>query len=149
MREEFDRITALLEQHDIPFETKEHGPVHTSQEASQVRGVPIEWGVKAMILKGPKDFFLVDIRADKKVDFKFFKTQEGKVRLATPEEVLRLTNCEIGSVPPFGFPRPIRTYLDREILDQEKITFNAGLLTHSVIMPGKDLLKVIDPILFS
>jgi Ala-tRNA(Pro) deacylase len=92
---------------------------------------------------------MVLVRADKRVDLKLVGELEGKkVRLAMPEEVLKETGCEVGSVPPFGFSKRLKTYLDREILEEEKVTFNAGLHNVSVVMRGSDLPKVVEPVLF-
>ena len=149
MQKVFERIRGVLESKGIWHEVKEHEPVFTSEQAAQVRGVPLRMGVKAMVLKSGEGFILVLIRADKRVDLKLVEELEGKrVRLATAEEVLRVTGCEIGSVPPFGFLKPFKTYLDKEVLQEERVTFNAGLHTASVVMEGKDLLKVVSAVLF-
>ncbi len=40
-------------------------------------------------------------------------------------------------------------YLDESILKNDKIAFNAGMVTKSFIMTVKDYLKLIDPIICS
>ncbi|MBI4181468.1 MAG: hypothetical protein HY520_00675 [Candidatus Aenigmarchaeota archaeon] len=150
MRAICEGIQQLLRERGIPHQVVTHAAVFTSEEAAQVRGVPLEWGVKAMVLKARDHFILVCIRADKKVDFHQVKRWEGtsKIRLATAPEVLQLTGCEIGSVPPFGHLQPLQTYLDQGLLAQEKVTFNIGLHEVSVVMAGKDLTQVMDATLF-
>lgn len=150
MQPECDRILRTLRERGLWHEVVDHEPVYTSAQASAVRGVPLEWGVKAMVLKTPARVVLTLVRADQKVDLVLIRRleQASKIRLATPEEVLEATNCEIGSVPPFGFARPIPTYLDRRILAQEKVTFNAGLHRVSIIMRGVDLATVVDGVLY-
>jgi len=145
MKQEADRIQKILKDSGLEHEILEHPKVYTSKEASKVRGVPLEWGVKAMLLRvGSDAFILVLIRADKKIDFSFFKKKCGsKIQFAKPAEVLKITNCEIGSVPPFGHHHPLKTFLDRDILKQEKATFNIGLHERSAVMRGKDLEKVL------
>jgi len=45
-------------------------------------------------------------------------------------------------VPPFGEPiLPFKLYLDRAILANEKIAFNAGSLTNSIVMSMSDYLR--------
>lgn len=149
MKHVFVRLTSQLQSKGVWHEVLHHTPVYTSEQASQVRQVPLKTGVKAMVLKSPKGYLLVLVRADKRVDLKLVKELEkSKVRLATPSEVLQATGCEIGSVPPFGFKAPLKTYLDRALLEEEKVTFNAGLHTVSVVMKGPDLPKAVDAILF-
>lgn len=146
-----EHILALLRSKNIPFTDFTHEPVYTSEQASRVRGVELKSGVKALCLKtGHGEFLMVLVRADKRADLKAISGKENSpVKLASPAEVLEHTGCEIGSVPPFGFPRPLKTYFDREILDNTEVNFNIGLHTRSLRMAAKDLLKVLDqPVLY-
>jgi prolyl-tRNA editing enzyme YbaK/EbsC (Cys-tRNA(Pro) deacylase) len=48
-----------------------------------------------------------------------------------------------GSVPPFGRPiLPFELFVDVSIQQNEKIAFNAGSLTDSIIMRSRDYLTV-------
>ncbi len=142
-------ILDRLRQKKIPYTDFTHEPVFTSEQASRVRGVELKSGVKALVLKnGRGDFLMVLVRADKRADLeKIAKLEKSSVKLASPADVLEQTGCEIGSVPPFGFARPLKTYVDRDILNEEEVNFNIGLHTRSLRMAAKDLLKVIDAIL--
>jgi prolyl-tRNA editing enzyme YbaK/EbsC (Cys-tRNA(Pro) deacylase) len=51
-----------------------------------------------------------------------------------------------GSVPPFGRPiLPFDLYLDAAIPANDRIAFNAGSLTDSMILPITDYLRVASP----
>ena len=53
-------------------------------------------------------------------------------------------------MPPFGPPiLTMELYVDEAILQNEKVAFNAGSLTDSVIMKREDYLKVANGKLFS
>jgi len=142
-------ILRILKENSVEYTLLEHEPVYTSEQAAEVRGVSIKTGVKALVLKADKDFILALVRADKRADLKLIAKQEGvkRVNLARPEEVLKITGCEIGSVPPFGHEKKLRTYMDREILEEDEVNFNIGEHTKSVRMKAKDLLKVLNPVL--
>jgi Cys-tRNA(Pro) deacylase len=144
-------VKRLLEEKDIDYDISEHEPVYTSEKAAQVRGVGLRTGVKALILKTREGRFLLAlVRADKRADLERIAQMEGTkhVRLASPEEVLRVTGCEIGSVPPFGHVTKLRTYFDKDILENEYVNFNAGLHTVSVRMKAGDLRKVVGGIVY-
>ena len=49
-----------------------------------------------------------------------------EVRRATPEEARAATGFSIGGTPPFGHPRPLRTFLDRDLLAYERLWAAAG-----------------------
>lgn len=60
-----------------------------------------------------------------------------------------MTNLVPGSVPPFGSPiLPFDLFVDNSIVQNEKIAFNAGSLTDSIIMEVKDYLVVALPNVF-
>ena len=52
-----------------------------------------------------------------------------------------------GSVPPFGSVIGLKTYVDRSLLENEEISFNAGSLTNSIKMKLKDYLNVEKPVI--
>jgi prolyl-tRNA editing enzyme YbaK/EbsC (Cys-tRNA(Pro) deacylase) len=61
------------------------------------------------------------------------------LRFATPEELRALTGLVPGCVPPFGRPiLDLPLYVDESVLANDRIAFNAGLLTESFIMATAD-----------
>jgi Ala-tRNA(Pro) deacylase len=142
-------IKELLDRHEIPYEVSEHAPVYTSEEAATIRGVALHTGVKALVFQTREGEFIMGlIAADRRIDLKklarIVKTK--KVRLASPHDVLKVTGCEVGSVHPFGNLIPLPTYLDRSVLANEVVNFNAGLHTVSIQMKTTDFVKVVGPI---
>ncbi len=103
-------------------------------------------GVKAIVLTNGNEFIVVNVSADKRVDVKKVLPLVGwsrsKTRMATSDEVLEKTGCEIGSVPPFGHRENLRIFLDRGVYDNEMNAFNIGLRTHSVKIKTQELKKV-------
>ncbi len=83
------------------------------------------------------------VAADRRIDLKklakIVKTK--KLRLASPQEVLKITGCEVGSVHPFGNLHRLPTYLDSSVLENDMVNFNVGLHTVSIHMKAKDLIK--------
>jgi Ala-tRNA(Pro) deacylase len=57
---------------------------------------------------------------------------KGSTRMATPEEVLEITGCEIGSVPPFGHKTTVPILVDVNVFENTESAFNIGLRTNSV-----------------
>ena len=75
--------------------------------------------------------------------------QSKSTRFANAEELLDFTGLVPGSVPPFGHPiLPFELFVDKSILRNEKIAFNAGPLTDSIVMRTSDYLKVADATVF-
>ncbi len=146
---ELKLIKELLDRNGVTYETTEHAPVYTSEQAAEVRGVELKTGVKALVLKTDEGSFIMGlIAADKKIDLKKLAKIAGtkKLRLASPQEVLKITGCEVGAVHPFGNLHRLPTYLDRSTLENNMVNFNAGLHTVSIHMKAKDLIKAINPV---
>ena len=52
---------------------------------------------------------------------------KNKTRIATNNEVMEKTGCEIGAVPPFLHKEKIQILVDKKIYDNDISTFNIGL----------------------
>jgi len=146
---QFKLVRELLDRNRIPYEVLEHAPVYTSEEAARVRGVELKTGVKALVLKTERGSFVMGlVAADRKVELKSLAKIVGakRLQLASPQEVLRITGCEIGSVHPFGNLHGLPTYMDNSVLENDMVNFNAGLHTVSIQMRVRDLVKAIRPV---
>jgi Ala-tRNA(Pro) deacylase len=146
---EVKRIKEMLDSKSIVYRVMEHEPVFTSEQAAKVRGVELKSGVKALVLKTKEGRFILGlVAANKKIDLKKLSkiANTKEILLAKPEEVLKITNCEIGSVHPFGILHNLPTYLDVSILENECVDFNIGVHTKSIEMKSKDLVEIIKPI---
>jgi len=142
------QVKELLDQNGIAYKVSEHSPVYTSEQAAKVRGIELKTGVKALVFKTEQGSFILGlIAADKKMDVKKLAKIVGtrKLELASPQDVLKVTGCEIGSVHPFGNLFGLPTYMDPSVLENDSVNFNAGLHTVSVYMKARDLVKAIKP----
>ncbi len=145
------RIRGLLSDAEIDFKEIHHPPTTTSEASALARGEDLKIGGKAIVLKMNEDYKLFVIAADRKIDSSKIKNYFGvrKLRFASAEELLRLTGLKPGSVPPFGKPiLDIDLFIDSSVAQNEKIAFNAGSLTDSIIMSVTDYLRVSAGILF-
>jgi Ala-tRNA(Pro) deacylase len=144
----YSQIVATLTNAHIPYESYEHESVRTSQEASQVRATALHLGIKALVMYADDAPVMVGVGADRKVDMKAFKHAFGvkDLRMATPEEVEKVTSVTIGAVPPFGHIFGIPLYMDEAIRNNKTVVFNAGLHTKSISLKQGDYEKVSKPI---
>ncbi len=147
----FHAITEYLTAHNVKFTTLHHEETRTSEASAQARGESIVIGGKAIVIKIENEFKLFVLSAALKIDSKKIKEHfhAKTIRFATPEELLSLTGLVPGSVPPFGEPiLNLALYVDSSIQRNEKIAFNAGSLTDSIIMKTEDYLRVACPEIF-
>jgi Ala-tRNA(Pro) deacylase len=145
------RIQAYLEESGVHFRELHHEPTLTSEESARVRGEELRNGGKAILLKVDNVFRLFVLSAARKLDSSKVKQHFGvkRLRFATREELLELTGLEPGSIPPFGSPIfDMELFVDSSITENDRIAFNAGSLTDSIIMNVKDYLRLAVPVIF-
>lgn len=148
----YTKIRDILESNSIEFREVHHEPTRTSEESAKARGEDLSIGGKGLVLKINDSFKLFVLSASRKLDSVAIKEQflTRNIRFATVEELMSLTGLVPGSVPPFGKPiLDLELFVDNSILNNEKIAFNAGSLTDSIIMSVKDYLDVAHPEIFS
>lgn len=141
----YDSIVAMLEAAAVPYRAVQHEPTFTSEESARARGEDVRIGGKALLVKAGDVFRLFVLSAALKLDVDALKQRFGvkKTRFATAEELKELTGLVPGSVPPFGKPiLPFDLFIDESITRNEKIAFNAGSLTNSLILATADYLRV-------
>lgn len=141
----FDQITALLQAAGAQFRHVHHQPTRTSEESAQARGEDIRIGAKALLIKTDDVFRLFVLSAALRLDSDAVKHQliVKKTRFATPEELLAQTGLVPGSVPPFGRPiLPYDLHIDDSIFANERVAFNAGSLTDSLILATADYVRI-------
>ncbi|MFQ5607744.1 MAG: YbaK/EbsC family protein [Candidatus Zixiibacteriota bacterium] len=140
-----ESVREILRERNVTFREIHHQPTFTSEESARARGEDVKIGGKAILMKVGAEFKLFVLSASLKVDSKAIKEKFGvkKMRFATREELADMTGLVPGCVPPFG--RPILDfdlYIDQSIVKNEKIAFNAGSLTDSIVMSVEDYMRV-------
>lgn len=142
----YEAIIKKLDAAHVEYQTSEHEPVHTSEDASRIRGVALESGAKAIVLCGSKTgtHYVCVIPANLKLDSKAVKNLVGE-KVSFAQDVANVTDCVPGSVPPFGSVLGLATYVDARLAQNEIINFNAGELTRSVSMRYQDYLTIEQP----
>lgn len=143
-----NEIIHQLRSKNIEFEHKTHEPTPTSEDSARVRGIKMEEGIKALILKGKnsKKNYQFNIPAHLKVDMKAVAQIVGeKCEFENPAIILERFGLQVGGVPPFGNLLNLDNYFDEDIFSEPNAAFNCGLATESIIMQSKDLLQIADP----
>jgi len=148
--ETYQKIIAFLTENQIPYRELQHEPEGKSEAVSKVRGSHIHQGAKAMVVsvemtKTQRAYYLVVLPADHRLDFEKITQHAGgkRTQLASPERVLQMTGCVIGTVPPFSFNPDLPVLLDPALLDNQEIVFNAGRLDLSIFIPAEEYARAL------
>jgi nondiscriminating aspartyl-tRNA synthetase len=141
------KLVNYLKEKSIEFKEIEHVATTTSEESAKARGTRIEQGAKALLMMADNNPILLVLSAAKKLDNAAFKKQFTfkDLKMATAEEVEKITGAQIGGVPPFGNLFNVPVYVDESFLSESEIAFNAGSKEKSIIMKSSDFLKLVNP----
>ncbi len=138
-----NQILEKLANAGVPFTHHVHEAVTTSEHASEIRGVPLHSGAKALVLQLARkdnqelhDHILVVVPGDARIDFAKLREITGN-KYEFAKNPTDLVDCVPGSVPPFGSVLGLQTYTDKSLA--ETLNFNIGLLTESVGMKKRRL----------
>jgi Cys-tRNA(Pro) deacylase len=123
--------TAWLRKHGVsfdahPYEYVEHGGTAVS---SQSLGVPEHQVVKTLVMQDEQGRpLIVLMHGDRKVSTKNLARQVERKRIepCTPEVAQRHTGYQVGGTSPFGLRKPMPVYVERTVLDLERIYINGG-----------------------
>ncbi|MBI3865313.1 MAG: hypothetical protein HY290_25850 [Planctomycetia bacterium] len=143
------RLREWLTGENVAFREVHHEETRTSEESARARGEELRVGGKALLMRAGETFALFVLPADRKADSGAIRRElaVGKLRFANRDELLELTGLVPGSVPPFGQPiLPFPLYIDAAIPQNDRIAFNAGSLTDSIILPMPDYVRLARPV---
>lgn len=155
MKNTSNQIKDYLLSKGVNFEELHHESVGDPLEYSQKIGTKLQQQAKALLLRckkkgGDRQFVVVSVPAQKKVDFKVVAEKIGNVksiRVAEKQQMFELTNCEPGELPPIGKLWNVQLFLDKELFNEPKIYFNAGSLNYSIIANPHDIANIEEAVL--
>ena len=143
-----NEIVRLLKDNEMSFEHLTHEPTPTSEDSARVRKTALEEGIKSLILRGKstKKNYQFNISSHLKCDMKAVADRVGeKCEFEDPAVIKERYGLIIGGVPPFGPLLNLETFFDERITRLERVAFNCGLPTESIVMQGKDLIALVQP----
>lgn len=152
-------VTNVLEQLETLFTQGQanyrviHHPAgdRSSQSVAELRGTELGQGAKALVCmvkgNGLRQYVLAILPADYQADLKKLATIMGGTRagLASPDEVMTLTGCILGAVPPVALHPDLMLIVDPELYTRyEEIAFNAGARDVSIIINANDFRRIVN-----
>lgn len=145
------KVFALLEKMNIPFDVVEHPPALTTEEADGYIVGKEGVRTKTLFLCNRKRtaFYLVIMDDQKQLDMKKLGKilQEKSISFCSPDRLMEKMSLPAGAVSLFGLLNndegDIRVYLDREMLSEKIMTFHPNDNTRTIFISTKDMYKII------
>lgn len=153
----YQQVANKLQELGIAFDVVEHPPAFTTEQAdSYIEGME---GVrtKSMFLTNRKktQYYLLIMDDKKRLDIDDFKVQVGadRIRMASLESLAEKMNLPAGTVSPFGLlnneEKDIQVYFDKEIINEERMTFHPNTNEKTIFISTQDLFKFLQDLGYS
>lgn len=139
--------TAFLKKNGVaftehPYEYEERGG---SRVSASSLGVPEHTVVKTLVMEDEeKKPLVVLMHGDREVSTKNLARQIGKKRVepCSPEVAQRHSGYQVGGTSPFGLRKPMPIYVEKTVLDLDRIYINGGRRGFLVAIDPKELVRV-------
>lgn len=147
----YERVIADLRGANIPFQEMRHDPEGDTEAASVLRGHPLAWAVKTMVVEvrvGDRNVYvLAAVPGDARIDFEKIERLVGGASgdFAAPELAEKLGGSELGTVMPFAWDDSVELIADPAVFESPEVVFNAGRLDRSIALPSADYRRLADP----
>jgi Cys-tRNA(Pro) deacylase len=139
--------TAFLKKNNVtftehPYDYEERGGTRVSAEKL---GVSEHAVVKTLVMEDEdKKPLIILMHGDREVSTKNLARQISKKRIesCTPEVAQRHSGYQVGGTSPFGLRKPIPIYVERTILNLDRIYINGGRRGFLVAIDPNELVRV-------
>jgi Cys-tRNA(Pro) deacylase len=142
--------TAFLKRHGVAFTEhvyayQEHGGTAVS---ARELGVDEHSVVKTLVMEDERrQPLIVLMHGDRTVSTKNLARQAGAKRVepCAPEVAQRHSGYQVGGTSPFGTRKAMPVYLEKTVLDLERIYINGGRRGFLVGLDPRELVRVLKP----
>ncbi len=131
----------------IPHQIFTHEtPVTSFEQAASDRGQRPGQIVRSILFNiRPGEFLMVLVAGPDQIDWKKLRqlVKRSRIRMATEDEVLDMTGYRVGTVSPFGLPRPLKVLIDASVLKEEEVSIGSGVRNTAIILKTEDLRRAL------
>ena len=133
----------VLESLNVPHQVFRHEtPVTSFEQAATDRNQRPEQIVRSILFQiRPEEFVMVLVAGREQVDWKKLRQLVGRsrVRMATEDEVLKVTGYRVGTVSPFGLKHQVRVLIDESVLREDEVSIGSGVRNMAIILKSAAL----------
>lgn len=141
-------VSIALEKINIPHSVFQHTkPVHSFEEAAEARQQRAGQIIRSILFRvGGDDYVMALVAGPAQISWKLLRKYLGQSRLtmATEQEVLSVTGYRVGTVGPFGLPRPLRVLVEAGVMNEDEVSIGSGMRDHAVILKTADLIHALE-----
>lgn len=118
----------------------------TVPDAARALGVRTRQIIKSLVFRIKDDPVLVINNGEGRVDRRklaaYLGVGRGRVKFAAADQVLEMTGCVVGSMPPFGHKQKLRTLMDDAVGKLNVVYGGGGDINAMMRLSSRELLRV-------
>ena len=141
-------IHDFLRRERVPYTTFAHRAAYTAQQEAEVSHIQGRHWAKIVVCFADSEPIQAIVPAHMVVDLDRLRAlvQAQTVRLASEAEMLGMyPGCELGAMPPFGPIYKQRVFVDRSLVGDPEMVFNAGTHTDALCVHYDDFAAIVRP----
>lgn len=145
-------VSQYLDQHSVNYQACNHPPAVTAQEVAQSAHIPGAQLAKTVIVNADGQLAMAVLAANQKIDPQKLLAILGArhLRIASEYEFRdRFPHCELGGMPPLGDLYGMKVFMEKSLLNDEWIAFNAGTHTEVIKMDAGVFRRLVQPVVCS
>ncbi|MEX2370000.1 MAG: prolyl-tRNA synthetase associated domain-containing protein [Bacteroidales bacterium] len=147
-----EKVLQVLDDLAVTYDIYEHKPLPTIEIAMEVWKDIDSTHCKNLFFRNHKGnrHYLVILESNHKLDIRDLeqRLKQGKISFASPRRMEKYLGVSAGSVSPFGLindtDNHVHLFLDKNLMNSEKISFHPNINTASVVIRFEDLKKYLD-----
>ena len=140
-------VSIALAEGGFPHKVFTHaGPIKSLEQAARERGQKPEQVVRSILFRGPdQEYIMVLVAGPQQIDWKSLRKHLGlsRITMATPEEVLKVTGYEIGTVAPFDLRQHLRILVDQSVYAQDEVSMGSGVRSVAIMIKSEVLFQAL------
>lgn len=143
-----DRLHAMLDENDVPYEVETHPHAVTAHELAASEHVSGYDVAKPVLVSVSGQLAMIVIPGAELLDLERTSDVLGHndVRLATEDEFVGVfDDCDPGAEPPFGNLYGIPTFMDQDLRARKRIVCRDGSHTQTVALAVDDYVRLVEP----
>jgi len=140
-------LRSYLERQGVLYQASQHPTVYTAQELAQCEHVPGRQVIKPVVVKADGQFLMCALPANCRIDLDKLREEihAKDVDLVDEPKLSELfPQCELGAEPPVGMMFDMPMVMDESVLNDERVTFQAGSHRDAVTMTIDDFCRIND-----
>ncbi|MFZ9819208.1 MAG: YbaK/EbsC family protein [Ilumatobacteraceae bacterium] len=139
------RVVAAARERGLEITTKRFPEgTKTAQDAANAIGVSVGQIVKSLVFAVDGEIVMAYVSGANQLDEKKLAQAAGGMKCSRvdADAVREATGFPIGGVPPFGFPQPLRVFVDPDLLQYDEVWAAAGTWNDNFGANPNDIVRV-------